>query len=285
MDSKSCFILGLPSAGKTSYLAALAYSLQQKQVETKLHWNSFSGDHQYLASLAETWLTAEPVSRTSVGNQQTSLTICLNDCEGKIFNITFPDLSGETFQKQYVDREIDKSLADSIINGNGILVFINPRDIIEPELISELPLASRLETDPNIAVQERNPANDDPTEVQIVQLLQDIEFLLDDEKGKKIPLAIIISAWDIVDDSHSIPEDCIKERTSLLWQFLKANDDTFLTSYYGISAQGGALETDEESEMLIDQFETNPAERILVVNSVGEKSHDITLPLWEVMNK
>lgn len=285
MDSKSCFILGLPSAGKTSYLAALAYSLQQKQVETKLHWESFSGDHQYLASLAETWLTAEPVSRTSTGLQQTSLTICLNDCEGKIFNITFPDLSGETFQKQYVDREIDRSLADSIINGNGILVFINPREIIEPALISELPLAHRQEPISNTEIQERKPANDDPTEVQIVELLQDIEFLTENKKYKKIPLAIIVSAWDIIDDSYSIPETCIRERTPLLWQFIKTNDDIFLTSYYGVSAQGGSLNTDEESECLIDQFETNPAERIVVVNNAGEKSHDITLPLWEVMNK
>ncbi|EMS72802.1 TRAFAC clade GTPase domain-containing protein [Ruminiclostridium cellobioparum] len=285
MDSKSCFILGLPSAGKTSYLAALAYSLQQKQVETKLHWESFSGDHQYLASLAETWLTAEPVSRTSTGLQQTSLTICLSDCEGKIFNITFPDLSGETFQKQYVDREIDGSMADSIINGNGILVFINPREIIEPALISELPLEHRLKPVPNTEILEREPANADPTEVQIVELLQDIEFLTKNKRYKKVPLSIIVSAWDIVDASYSIPETCIRERIPLLWQFLKANDDIFLTSYYGVSAQGGSLDTGEESEYLIDQFETNPAERIVVVNNAGEKSHDITLPLWEVMNK
>ncbi|MGN1157269.1 MAG: hypothetical protein ACI4TK_13930 [Agathobacter sp.] len=281
-DSKSCFILGLPSAGKTSYLAALAYSLQQKQVETKLHWAIFSGDQQYLANLAQTWLTAEPVSRTSIGLQQEKLTICLSDCEGERFDITFPDLSGETFQKQYVDREIDESLANSIISGSGVLLFINPKEIIEPVLISELPLTTRFKTDTNTDIQERNPAKDDPTEVQIVALLQDIAFLLE---NKKVPLAIIVSAWDIVENAYSIPETCIKERTPLLWQFLKANDDIFSTLYYGVSAQGGSLDTPEESEILIGQYEEKPAERVVVVNNAGERSHDITLPLWEVMNK
>lgn len=51
--SKTCFILGLPAAGKTSYLAALAYSLQQRRVETKLHWAKFSGNQQYLGNLAK----------------------------------------------------------------------------------------------------------------------------------------------------------------------------------------------------------------------------------------
>lgn len=59
--SKSCFIIGLPAAGKTSYLAALAYSLEQQNIPTKLQWKSFSGNQQYLTKLAEKWLTAEAV--------------------------------------------------------------------------------------------------------------------------------------------------------------------------------------------------------------------------------
>lgn len=104
--SKSCFILGLPAAGKTSYLAALAYLLQQKAVETKLHWKNFTNDHQYLASLAETWLKCEPVSRTSMGLQQQSLSIRLCDENDNVFDVSFPDLSGEIFQRQYAEREI-----------------------------------------------------------------------------------------------------------------------------------------------------------------------------------
>ena len=174
--SKSCFILGLPAAGKTSYLAALAYSLQQRAVETKLHWRNFTDDHQYLTSLAETWLEFEPVSRTSIGLQQQSLSLRLCDNNDNVFDVSFPDLSGEIFQRQYTEREISRELSEHIINCDGVLLFLNPNEIIEPALISELPLVSRTVGKNLAPTMEREAGKTDPTEVQLVELLQDIAF-------------------------------------------------------------------------------------------------------------
>lgn len=176
--SKSCFIIGLPAAGKTSYLAALAYSLEQQNIPTKLQWKSFSGNQQYLTKLAEKWLTAEPVDRTSFSLEQRSLSWCLSDDDDNKYNISFPDLSGETFQKQYVDREIDSVLAKMIIASDGLILFINPQGIIEPTLISQLPLSLREDEKNDTSPKERNQKIDDPTVVQIIVLLQDIAYLL-----------------------------------------------------------------------------------------------------------
>lgn len=281
-NSKSYFILGLPAAGKTSYLSALAYSLQQRKIETKLHWHKYSGNQQYLANLSTTWAAAEPVARTSIANQQNCLSLCLKDYYNNVYNVTFPDLSGETFQKQYTDREIQASLSNRIADCEGIILFINPQRIIEPTLISELPLSSRLLTTGEDNKVERNPTKDDPTEVQLVSLLQDVMFLRDENKCS---LIVIISAWDTVIGNETMPEKFIINRLPLLWQFIKTNDAMFSTSFYGVSAQGGSYETPEQSEQLVNQHMEKPAGRILVVNSRGEESHDITLPLWEAMNK
>lgn len=281
-NSKSCFILGLPAAGKTTYLSALAYSLQQRKIETKLHWNKYSGNQQYLANLSAVWAAAEPVSRTSIANQQNCLSICLDDQNDNVYNVTFPDLSGETFQKEYTDREIDGTLADSIKNCDGILLFINPQKVVEPILIADLPLGPRDLPVEDKAQVERNPTQDDPTEVQLVSLLQDIVYL---RGGSKFSLIIIISAWDTVKDYETLPERFLNKHMSFLWQYVKANDLLFSTSFYGISAQGGSYETPECSEQLVSLYIDQPAERILVVDSNGEVSHDITLPLWEAVNK
>lgn len=279
-NSKSCFILGLPAAGKTSYLSALTYSLQQNKIETKLHWNKYSSNHQYLAQLSDRWLAAEPVSRTSIANQQSNLCLCLKGQDNNSYNVTFPDLSGEIFQKQYTDREIDDALAKSIADCNGILLFINPIQIIEPTLISELPLSHRNFIAEEENQVERNPTRNDPTEVQLVSLLQDIMYL---RNGNIFTLIIIISAWDTVKEYETIPEKFVSDRLPLLWQFVKSNDVVFSTSFYGVSAQGGSYESPDQSEQLINQHMDNPAERILVVDSRGEESHDITLPLWEAV--
>lgn len=282
--SKSCFILGLPAAGKTSYLAALAYSLQQRAVETKLHWRNFTDDHQYLTSLAETWLKCEPVSRTSMVLQHQSLPIRLWDDNDNVFDVTFPDLSGEIFQRQYTEREISRELSEHIINCDGVLLFLNPNEIIEPALISELPLASRTAGKNLAPAMEREAGKTDPTEVQLVELLQDIDYLTNNERCTTIPLVIVVSAWDVAEKKYSTPEDCLVARTPFLWQYLKANNDVFAVSYFGVSAQGGAFESEVAVNELYNQFEDCPAERIIVVDNTGKRSHDITLPLWEAMN-
>ena len=129
---------------------------------------------------------------------------------------------------------------------------------------------------------ERNQKIDDPTVVQIIVLLQDTAYLL---KGKRMPLVVIVSAWDVVENSFTTPEDFVMKHTSLLWQFLKANNDIFNVSYYGVSAQGGKIETSEQAEALIEQYENNPWMRMSATDNLGVKSHDITLPLWELLNK
>ncbi len=90
MKSGSCFILGLPAAGKTSYLAALAYSLEQTDIQTKFKWHKFTENHQYLALLAETWAKGEEVPRTNSGTEQERLHIQLLDSEGQVFQVVFP---------------------------------------------------------------------------------------------------------------------------------------------------------------------------------------------------
>lgn len=301
MKSGSCFILGLPAAGKTSYLAALAYSLEQTDIQTKFKWDRFTENHQYLTLLSETWAKGEKVPRTNSGTEQERLHLQLLDSEGQVFQVVFPDLSGETFQKQYRSREMEEDLAAQIAACGSIMLFINPGNTKEPELISELPAHIRAEPLPEDSAQESAgqspveapPAEDTPTDaastettptaVQLVVLLQDILFLLENREINSIPFAVIVSAWDIVTDCEN-PEQCVKKRLPLLWQYLHTHRDQLKVSYYGVSAQGGRLNSEEEAERLLEKHSAAPVKRILVVDSAGERSHDITLPLWNVMH-
>lgn len=284
-STKSCFIAGLPSAGKTSFLAALAYSLEQRNPPTRLHWEQFSGNQQYLAKLAEMWCAGSRVPRTISDNQQESLRLDLIDADGNTYDVTFPDLSGEAFQSQYMDREIRQSLAETVQNSGSLFLFLNPEKIVEPTLIADLPLDTRHgkesenmgETKPK----ERDPLYSDATAAQLVVLLQDFLAI---RRGRQFPLGVVVSAWDIVSDDYTVPQDLVRQRLPLLWQYIASNNDVFLARYYGISAQGGSLQSPEEAESLVGQFEDQPLHRILVVNESGVISHDITIPLWEMMN-
>lgn len=280
MNSKSCFIMGLPAAGKTTYLAALTYYMECSK--GMLHIKKYIGNHQYLTHLSEIWLTAEKVLRTNTLTEQKNLLLYLEDSDGNELQLTFPDLSGESFQKQYKDREIDEEIAICISKSDGILLFTNPEQIIEPQLILQMPIEARMSEENDSPALSRNPLQADPTEVQLVDLLQIVDYLKN-SSCSSINLGIVISAWDIVDQTYITPEEFVKERLPLLWQYLTTNCPRFKVSYFGVSAQGGPLNNEDDTIRLLD-FD-DPIKRILVVNNQGTRGNDITLPLWEVMNK
>jgi hypothetical protein len=179
------------------------------------------------------------------------------------------------------------------------MLFINPGNIKEPELISELPAHIRRESPPEDSQgaakdsPEETPPGEDtpaeapkeatPTAIQLAVLLQDILFLLENHESGAVPLAVVVSAWDVVADCEG-PEQCVKEHLPLLWQYLYTHRDQLDVLYYGISAQGGRLNSEEETERLLEKHSAAPVKRILVVDSAGERLHDITLPLWNVMH-
>lgn len=277
MNTVNCYIMGLPGAGKTTYLAALAYSLQQREVETKLMWSEYNGNHQHLLNLENTWLRACPVDRTNISSQETQLTIELSDVNRNKYSVTFPDLSGEIFQNYYSNREMDLTNKETICKCDAILLFINPDTIIQPILISSIsPKVRKHELKPKAY----EPIND-PTEVQIVELLQFIVHL----RNKPVSLTVVISAWDVVEDTKLLPEEYLKSRLTLLWQYLYCNKNIFKTCYYGVSAQGGTLEGDAAQLEILEKYKDNQIERIKVVDNSGSVSHDISIPLWNTLHE
>ena len=256
----------------TTYLSALWYALKNDPFHVnKLKLGKIGSDAKYLADLSKIWMDVNPLERTKSGEESKNIRIDVSDELENVFEIRFPDLSGEIFQSQYDRREISKELFDYINGSNGILVFINAKDI---EDINEENKDESQHDRKEIV--ERHPSIHDPVQVQIVEHLQ---FIQEISNMKIFNLGIIISAWDIVESLklEQNPEDFLKSRMNMLWQFLYTNKN-YKTKFWGVSAQGGEL----SDSTLLDK---PPAERIIVVNSIGEEGHDITLPIFEVLGE
>lgn len=271
-NKKACFIIGLPEAGKTTFLAALWHCLNNSTSEMCLKIYDYSGDVKYLSGIGDKWVKYEQMPRTKPEFEQSKITLLLKNNDENIIEFQFPDLSGESFQKQYINREANIEQVELVQKSNGILLFINPL-IKEPQFISNIPPEIRGNTNiADVQYSSRKALEHDPTQVQLVELMQFIMFM---RSNKPVNLGIIISAWDTVEcqESGILPEKFIKNRMPLLWQYLVSNSHSFKTTYYGVSAQGGLL----EDERLWDII--NPVERINVVLNDGKHFHDITLPL------
>lgn len=267
---KKCFIAGLPCAGKTTFLAAL-WNLINHDSNAKLKLNKIENG-QYLASLSNKWANMEPLERTVPSGEQANISIKLELSNKTIFDFQLPDLSGETFQRQYEMREISEEVVKYIEDADAVLFFINVNSIKLLGLISEQTFhrSSTLETN----FVNRNPKEDDPIQIQVIELLQFILFI---RKNKMLKIGFMFSAWDLV-KSHLNdikPEQFLEQGMNMLWQFCQANDDVIEYQTWGISAQGGSF---NEKDLLLDK--EYPYERIFVEGNDGYQGCDLTLPLY-----
>jgi hypothetical protein len=287
--------VGLPKAGKTTFIIALWHTLDTQSVPGSLVLDNVEGNLEYLESLRARWLQGLELGRTHTGSEQ-MVRMHVRDPEGETrAELALPDLAGETYQNQWLDRQWGNMFAEVASRADGLLVFVHPRytfkpipiaDVFVPELVEQLvdgvasgQVAAEENESPE-GVQHWDPL-EAPTSVQLVEVLQFLQRAALDVESP-VPTAVLVSAWDTIEGRGSripTPEEWVAEQLPLLHQFLRANGGTFCTRYYGVSAQGGDIATDRHRILEVDE----PTDRITVVDPSG-RSNDLTRPIRWLMN-
>ncbi len=285
--TRNFLLIGLPSTGKTSFLAALWYAIQQNVSSTRLVLKKLDGDSTYLSSIRTAWLQYKTIARTPTGTERFVSMWLKNPETNDEIRLIFPDVSGESFVEQWASRQVSVTYNECLKGANGALLFVHPSSIIQPIRITAVDDLAAL-IDDEVAAEPTEPmtsappptpwrVESSPTQVQLVELLQ---FLMEQPSFRPIfPLAIVVSAWDLVNSSRISPEKWVEVQLPLLHQFLISNQQLFKVRYYGISAQGSKYEGNELAALQAK----NPAERIAIVGEGITNKHDVTEPLQWLM--
>lgn len=277
---KKVLLIGLPATGKTSFLAALWYLVQHRQVTTRLRLKQFGGDSSYLNQIANAWAEYELVPRTMTDSEKV-VSMLLKDVQTEEpVNVTFPDLSGESFNLQWTTRQCTESYDEFLRSANGAILFLTPLNHRKPIRIDmatplvEIIVGGKKIDDPvqdtSLPLAPWNPERV-PTQVEIVELLQFISSR--DYFDPPFRLAVVVSAWDRLVNLKRSPSEWLSDECPLLDQFLASNKDKFETAVYGVSAQGDDY---SHTAQLIDK---KPSERIQVTGRNVGNPHDLTEPL------
>lgn len=266
-------MIGLPRSGKTTFLAALWHLIDAGEVSTKLVLDKLVGDNQYLNEIVEAWRKCEEVPRTSMAAEANIAIHVHEPSNGRRVVLGFPDLSGESFQNQFVARGCRPAYVDGYKRPGGIMLFVNADRGQDGMTI--LDLGSILAgADGAEQIGELREWSHElvPEQVRLVDLLQFIEGPPFARRRRR--LAVAISAWDVVDAAALSPNDWLARELPFLHQFLSANSEAFEFRAYGISAQGGDVTGEGRAELL----RQTPSERIACVGHSAE-AHDLTAPL------
>jgi len=246
--SQHFLLMGLPSTGKTSFLAALWHMVNQSETPCALLLDRYDGDITYLNLIRTAWLEHKPVPRNPSDSEKVVSMLLKQRASGAVVELTFPDLSGESFRMQWAKRELTTQYDQRLRKANGAILFVHPETISKPHRIDTLDalvaamgagLAAEDESAGQVAPAFIKPWDIEkaPTQVQLVELLQ---FISSREYFQPpFRLAIIVSAWDLVAHLRSTPREWISRELPLLQEFLDSNEGTFQAQFYGLSAQGG----------------------------------------------
>lgn len=275
-------MVGSVSAGKTSFLIALWQVLFDSKSGHAVAFQAMPKIRDRLNDLQSSFLACRPIPRTPLSDE--------NDVElgtvavggGSSVALCIPDRAGESFDQQWVYREVSSEYAQTIRAAKGILLFVNPEYFRSPrninskikDLASIAGIQESAETSDG-ASREREPL-DAPTQVISVELLQFIENLCDFKNPK---LAVMISAWDLVEAEGLSPAAWLDKRAPLLAQYIRVNASRWRPEIYGVSALGGDITRDRERLLAF----VNPSARPYVVDSGGTRLDDFTLPIASLL--
>lgn len=290
-------LIGLPSAGKTTFVIALWHALESGDLEESLRLGNLGLDTTELSRLRDLWLRCEPMPRTTTGFDSLVSLEITEPGSDIIHELHFPDANGEKFQQQWVERHWDEKYEDLVKAADGILLFLNCGKSTYPMTLREMEVVGGILMDEDVKtsedevqvasesteVKQWNPAKA-PTQVQMVELLQ---FVLEARESRSpLRLSVVISAWDLVEKTMKLksdniaPECWLSEEMPLLMQFLRANTERLETKVFGLSAQGGDFKDSAEKKRL--QNILLPSQRIIVRD--GEcTDKDISIPVRWVM--
>jgi len=286
-SENSVVICGLPASGKTTFLAALWYIVfERRAADARLKFDSLKdADFSHLNAIMRRWQHAKEQIHTEITSAKI-VSMNLKDDAGRRIRMTFPDLSGESFQQMWEDRECDPNLAELLRDGAGIVLFVHADKIKHPMGVAETTRqAAGLDgaAAGAGATKEWHP-KDAPTSVQLVEMLQMMRCPALQVRARR--LAVVLSAWDKVmeEESEITPDEYLARELPLLDQYLRNGDGNWTVRTYGLSAQGGDFERDGETD---DEARNEKVAAIRLLDDASsrirlttpEPSHDLTEPI------
>lgn len=289
MDKKKVFMIGMPSSGKTTYLASLCRLLLYRSQETewKLNIKDIPKGFEGIRSFIKNLNSYKAVERT-YGNELYNVGLDLYNQKQECIQFIVPDSSGELFRDLVYDRRIPSTIWDQIVESDKLLFFINFYTMIPEERIKlgeKSAMKQLIEEQGNMVTksaenkQKEQIGNKEKEQKKynnqsaLVELLHSIIYLV----PHSLNIRFVISAWDLVEKEFKsdkvTPEQFIKIKFPLLYQYLMYNSKLIDYEIWGVSAQGGDFDDNDD---LLKLQSDNGENYVRVIDYNADTSIDLT---------
>ena len=278
----SIVMIGAPDSGKTNYLARLWKALTEESAS--LRATQQPDDVRYVLDALTHILQGEFAPRTD-----TNVDVDGSHCSIQVAwerervtqqaDLLVPDVSGELWAEAVQTNELPETWLASVRQSIGALLFVRVDSDQHIPSLDWVTVREHLEVGGEDAVSQT------PTDVQLCEFLRFLElFLGKDADVPKPRVAVLVAAWDIVDEHRSQqgPKAYIQHEFPLFAGRL-ADISTVEVEVFGVSVVGG----DFRDEAFKERFLAGPVDEFgFVVAEPGPvpPPADVTIPVRWVLD-
>lgn len=239
MTGRQLVLVGGPDSGKTNFIGALwialragAGVLRYSATPENIKYVEDAVAHLYQGGFA-------PRSDKNLELSRGTLTVPLGEpTDSGIFppHLVIPDVSGEVWQEAVETLELDSGRMASLNKSTGCLLFLRVHSPLNVMPLDWVNASGLMEYQA-----EGDFVNSMPTQVMLCEFLRFLEIsMTSDESGSRPKVAIIIAAWDLLDEhtSRKGPEEYLKATYPLFYGKLVDTEaldiQVFSTSIFGV---------------------------------------------------
>jgi len=231
-------LIGMPQTGKSTFLGAF-WAVVQSPLEPAIREASFAGDRSYIQRLAEQVARGQEIDRTGVDtNEAMEVELEFNGL-GRA-NVLIPDTSGESLRVLVESHVWHSRLREACSQATAVALFVHPARLRVPQRGSLLEVAGAQPADrygePRIPFDVHDHAS---TAAELIDVFENVTEVC--RESWPIRVAVIVSAWDLVDGDPT-PYEWLAARLPGVLSTIEANPELAALEIFGVSAQGGSLD-------------------------------------------
>lgn len=266
--------VGESDVGKTHYGAQLLVRLKRREGSLRMPTLGAATNLSPFEAVLQCLNEGRAAPHTGAGIYAESCWPVLNHDGAKI-ELIWPDYAGEQIRDVSRTRRVTDEWRNRIVQSDGWILILRLARIDAREDIFSKPLAAlHSSTSPKADFRLSDQA-------RMVELLQILLYTKTVGNLKRIAapsLAVLLSCWDEIGGIQNItrPDDLLKERLPLLYEFVTANWLDEKRAIFGLSALEKPLREDSQDSEYVDR---GPASFGYVVKTDGSHTSDLTLPI------
>lgn len=270
MDRK-CFIAGLPGAGKTTYIAALWDIIKRNNGGLELQFTTNPDNTTYLNEIWEYWVTMKKIERSKIPVPDDITINVKRASDNQELVLDIPDFMGEQFQR-IIDHTLPDNIKKWIAQADRMLFMVNN---LNDSLKDDMEREEQIEMVDRETEREKAPQLAPEKMLQVSQNMMVLKYIANHSKIKKV--AIGLSAWDVKMNEGKSPEEYLKQRSPVLYNFIKYHFKECV--FFGVSAQGfDYKDIDAKAEEMKERARKSNRAFIVFDKEVAP-SADLTKPL------